>query len=70
MNSPEGKTDFFKEVSRRLLEFEDELERNNYIEAVQQHTESAGKSGEDGRKDGCECRNGETGRKAETGRGI
>ena len=34
MNSPEGKTDFFKEVSRRLLEFEDELERNNYIEAV------------------------------------
>ena len=34
MNSPEGKTDFFREVSRRLLEFEDELERNNYIEAV------------------------------------
>lgn len=34
MNSPEGKTEFFREVSRRLLTFEDELERNNYIEAV------------------------------------
>ena len=34
MASPEGKTDFFREVSRRLLTFEDELERNNYIEAV------------------------------------
>ena len=34
MASPEGKTDFFREVSRRLLAFEDELERNNYIEAV------------------------------------
>lgn len=34
MNSPEGKTAFFREVSRRLLEFEDELERNNYLEAA------------------------------------
>lgn len=34
MNSPEGKTEFFKEAARRLLEFEDELERGNYIEAV------------------------------------
>ena len=34
MHSPEGKTEFFREVSRRLLTFEDELERNNYIEAV------------------------------------
>ena len=34
MASPEGKTDFFRETARRLLEFEDELERNNYIEAV------------------------------------
>ncbi len=34
MASPEGKTDFFREVARRLLEFEDELERSNYIEAV------------------------------------
>lgn len=34
MASPEGKTDFFKETARRLLAFEDELERNNYIEAV------------------------------------
>ena len=31
MNSPEGKTEFFREVSRRLLTFEDELER--YIES-------------------------------------
>ena len=34
MQSPEGKTAFFREAARRLLTFEDELERNNYIEAV------------------------------------
>lgn len=34
MASPEGKTAFFKETAQRLLTFEDELERNNYIEAV------------------------------------
>jgi DNA primase len=34
MHSPEGKTTFFKETARRLIAFEDELERNNYIEAV------------------------------------
>ena len=34
MASPEGKTEFFREAARRLLTFEDELERNNYIEAV------------------------------------
>ena len=34
MASPEGKTDFFREAARRLIGFEDELERNNYIEAV------------------------------------
>ena len=34
MASPEGKTEFFRETARRLLNFEDELERNNYIEAV------------------------------------
>ena len=34
MASPEGKTEFFREAARRLLNFEDELERNNYIEAV------------------------------------
>lgn len=31
---PESKTAFFKEVSKRLLEFEAGIERNNYIEAV------------------------------------
>lgn len=31
---PESKTAFFREVSRRLLEFEAGIERNNYIEAV------------------------------------
>ena len=36
MASPEGKTDFFREAARRLLSFEDELERINYIEAVAQ----------------------------------
>ncbi len=34
MASPEGKTAFFQETARRLLSFEDELERGNYIEAV------------------------------------
>ena len=34
MNSPEGKTEFMKEVARRLTQFEEEIERNNYIEAV------------------------------------
>lgn len=34
MDSPEGKTAFFREAARRLIGFEDELERNNYIEAV------------------------------------
>ena len=34
MDSPEGKTSFFNEAARRLSRFEDELERNNYIEAV------------------------------------
>lgn len=34
MESPEGKTAFFKEAAKRLISFEDELERNNYIEAV------------------------------------
>lgn len=34
MGSPEGKTAFFRETARRLLSFEDELERSNYIDAV------------------------------------
>ncbi len=34
MDSPEGKTAFFQEAARRLTRFEDELERENYIEAV------------------------------------
>ena len=34
MNSPEDKTAFFKEAASRLVDFEDELERNNYTEAV------------------------------------
>lgn len=34
MNSPEGKTSFFNQAAKRLTEFEDNLERNNYIEAV------------------------------------
>ena len=36
MNSPEGKTEFHTEVARRLTQFEEELERDNYIEAVAQ----------------------------------
>ena len=34
MASPEGKTAFFNEAARRLIAFEEELERNNYIEAT------------------------------------
>lgn len=34
MNSPEGKTEFLKEAARKLTGFEEEVERNNYIEAV------------------------------------
>lgn len=34
LNTPEGKTAFFQEAARRLIGFEEELERNNYIEAV------------------------------------
>lgn len=34
LDTPEGKTDFMKEAARRLNEFQEEIERNNYIEAV------------------------------------
>ena len=34
MNDPESKTMFQKKVANMLLEFSDELERNNYMEAV------------------------------------
>lgn len=34
INDPEGKTGFFNEAAKKLLEFEQELERKNYIEAV------------------------------------
>ena len=34
MHTPEGKTDFLRETARRLGTFEEEIERNNYIEAV------------------------------------
>lgn len=34
MASPEGKTEFIREAARRLADIEEEIERNNYIEAV------------------------------------
>lgn len=34
MDDPESKTVFYNQVAKRLLEFEQELERENYIEAV------------------------------------
>lgn len=34
LNDPQGKTDFFRDVASRLLDFEEELERKNYIEAI------------------------------------
>lgn len=32
--TPEGKTDFMKEAAKRLTQFDEEIERSNYIEAV------------------------------------
>ena len=34
MKDPEGKTRFYNEVAKKLLTFTEEIERNNYIEAV------------------------------------
>lgn len=34
LGDPDGKTRFFNEVAKRLLNFDQELERNNYIEAI------------------------------------
>ena len=34
MQDPQGKTDFFHATAARLLEFEDEIERNSYMEAI------------------------------------
>ena len=34
LSDPDGKTRFYSAVAKRLLEFEQELERNNYIEAI------------------------------------
>lgn len=34
MDDPEGKTAFYRETARKLLEFSEEVERNNYIEAI------------------------------------
>ena len=36
MKDPQGKTLFYEEIARKLLTFEQELERENYIEAVAQ----------------------------------
>ena len=34
LTTPEGKTDFMKEAATRLTQFDEEIERSNYIEAV------------------------------------
>ena len=34
MKSPEGKTEFMRAAATRLTEFDEEIERNNYIEAI------------------------------------
>lgn len=36
MKDPQGKTSFFNEAAQKLLRIEDDIERNNYIEAVAQ----------------------------------
>jgi DNA primase len=37
LDTPEDKTRFFKEIASRLIRFEEEIERNNYIESVAKH---------------------------------
>ena len=34
MEDPQGRTDFFKETAKRLLRFEDEIERSSYIKTI------------------------------------
>lgn len=34
LSDPEGKTQFYREIARKLLEFPEELERNNYMESI------------------------------------
>ena len=34
LSDPQGKTDFFHELARRMASFEDEIERSNYIDAI------------------------------------
>lgn len=34
MEDPQGRTDFFKETAKRLLRFEDEIERSSYIKKI------------------------------------
>ncbi|MGI6093913.1 MAG: DNA primase [Lachnospiraceae bacterium] len=34
MTDPQGKTDFYREIARRLLEFPEEIERKNYMESI------------------------------------
>lgn len=34
LSDPEGKTEFFRKTARKLLEFPEELERNNYMESL------------------------------------
>lgn len=36
LKDPEGKTQFYNETAKRLLQFGEEIERNNYIEAIAQ----------------------------------
>ena len=37
MKDPESKTVFYNEVAKKILEFPEEIERNNYIEAIASH---------------------------------
>lgn len=34
LSDPEGKTQFYREIAKKLLEFPEELERNNYMESI------------------------------------
>ncbi len=34
MSDPQGKTDFFHKTAEKLLRFEDEIERNSYVESI------------------------------------
>ncbi len=56
MEDPQGRTDFFKETAKRLLRFEDEIERSSYIKTIAGRTQKDGEpAGDEGRGNDRDC---------------